>query len=562
MTRAVRRRVGAGVAAVVTLLLAACTAMPTSGPVQQGGDGRIDEPSSIDVLAEGPRPDAAPLEIVESFLVAGSAGFRDDFVVARQYLAGQARAEWQPLAGVVVSGALEFADMGSGQVQVDVPVVARVDREGRYAEAPAGAESSVTFGLVQDDDDQWRISEAPDGLVVPTDDFEVFFRQTSIYFLSPDETFLVPEQRWLPVKSRETSVVSALLAGPSPWLRDAVHTALPDGVQLKPEAVRVDPEGVAHVGLFSTRTSELLDADRPLLLAQIEQSLLTLPGVTAVDVTAGGVSLTGAASLRSGEGPAAAPEVLQDGALLQVGTDGLAPVDGVGPLTVPDPHHPARDETGTVRVVLSGDRSLVTVPTEDDPGTTLYEGTALSAPSVDRFGYAWTTDVGVGVVAALAAGATGEPPAQAVHVAAPELDGRTVRAVRVSRDGVRVAVVSTGDDGVAVALGAIRRDSHGVPQAIGELVRVGTPLTAASAVVWLDEATLGVLATENGDSVVHVVPLAGETTELPRASGLVSLSGGRTPYAATADGSLLRLVGTTWVRIADVAGVRDPSVAG
>ena len=60
---------------------------------------------------------------------------------------------------------------------------------------------------------------------------------------------------------------SALLAGPSPWLRDAVRTEVPDGVQLKPEAVRVDAEGVAHVGLFSTRTSELLDADLNLLNA-------------------------------------------------------------------------------------------------------------------------------------------------------------------------------------------------------------------------------------------------------------------------------------------------------
>ena len=231
--------------------------MPTSGSVQKGGDGQVDEPSSIDVLAEGPRPDAAPLEIVESFLVAGSAGFRDDFVVARQYLAGQARSEWQPLAGVVVSGALEFAEVGNGQVQVEVPVVARVDSEGRYAEAPTGAESSLTFGLVQDEDDQWRISDAPDGLVVPTDDFELFFRQTPIYFLSPDDTFLVPEQRWLPVKSRETSVVSALLAGPSPWLRDAVRTEVPDGVQLKPEAVRVDEHP-----LGGRRVAEDLDAPR------------------------------------------------------------------------------------------------------------------------------------------------------------------------------------------------------------------------------------------------------------------------------------------------------------
>lgn len=562
MSRVVRRRLGAVVAGAVTLLLGACAAMPTAGPVQQG-DGRVDEPSGIDVLAEGPRPDADPVEIVESFLVAGSAGFPDNFVVARQYLAGEARAAWDPLAGVTVSGTLEIAEVASAQVQVDVPVVARVDSEGRFSEVPpVGAETALTFGLVQDDDGQWRISEAPDGLVVPTDDFDAFFRQTSLYFLSPDKTFLVPEQRWLPAKSRATSVVSALLAGPSPWLRDAVDTAVPEGVQLKPESVQVDDQGVAHVGLFSARSSDLLDADRPLLLAQIEHSLLALPGVASVDVRVGGVDFEGAATLRAGSASSGVPEVLQDGALLQVGTDGLTPVEGVGPLTVPDPRHPARDESGEVRVVVSDGRRLVTVPTQDDPGTVLYTGASLSAPSVDRFGYAWTTDAGVGVVAAQAAGVTGEPVADAVQVAASWLDGRTVRSVRVARDGVRVAVVSVGEDGVAVELTSVVRDKRGVPQALGDAVRVGAPLTAASSVVWMDESTLGVLGGENGENVVHLVPLAGRTETLGRASGLASLSGGRTPYAGTTDGSLLKLVGSTWVRVPDVTGVLDPSVPG
>ncbi|AEE46597.1 LpqB family beta-propeller domain-containing protein [Cellulomonas fimi] len=547
------RLVGALLAACV-LLLAACTAMPTSGPVQQG-DGRVDEPSGIDVLAEGPRPDAAPVEIVERFLVAGSAGFRDNFVVARQYLAGEARSEWEPLAGVVVSGALELTEISAAQVQVDVPVVARVDRDGRYSEAPAGAETALTYVLVQDDDGQWRIVDAPDGLVVPVDDFEVFFRQTALYFLSPDETFLVPELRWLPARNLPTYVASALLAGPSPWLRDAVHTAVPEGVQLKPEAVDVDDDGVAHVGLYSARAADVLDADRPLLLAQLERSLLELSGVGGVEVSVGSVSLEGAATLSQGTPAGTALELLQDGALVQLGQDGVVPVEGVSLEGVADPRHPARDESGDVRVVLSGTSRLVTVPTETEPSTLLYAGTALSPPSVDRFGFAWTADADAGVVAARA----GSEP---VHVGADWLEGRTVRALRVARDGVRVAVVSQGEDGVAVELAAVVRDRRGVPQGFGEPVRVGTPLADATAVVWVDEATLGVLGGEAGENRVHLVPLAGETTALPDVPGLVSLSGGRTPYVATSDGSLLKLVGSSWVRVPDVTGASDPAFAG
>ncbi len=554
VARRSRRRVLAAVAGAATLVLAACTAMPTSGPVQQG-DGRVETPSGVDVLAEGPRPDADPVEIVERFLVAGSAGFRDNFVVARQFLAGEARSEWEPLGGVVVSGDLEITEVGDAQVQVDVPVVARVDSDGRYAEAGTGAELMLTYVLVQDDDGQWRISEAPDGLVVPTDDFAVFFRQTALYFLSPDETYLVPELRWLPAKNLTTYAVSALLAGPSPWLRDAVGTAVPDGVQLKPVAVDVDDDGVAHVGLSSARAADLLDADRPLLLAQIERTLLEVSGVSSVDVRAGSAALEGAATLNHGSPSGGSLELLQGDEIVQLGAEGLGPVEGVGPLDVPEPSHPARDERGDVRVVLSAGRSLVTVPTATDAGTTLYSGTSLSAPSVDRFGWVWTSDVGVGALAVRAGAA-------AVPVGADWLEGRTVRAVRVARDGVRAAVVSAGEDGVAVDLVAVVRDRRGVPQGFGEAVRVGTPLVDPTSVVWLDESTLGVVATEGDENRVHAVPLAGATRALSPVADLASLSGGRTPYAATEDGGLLKLIGSTWVRVPDVTGVADPSFAG
>ena len=63
------------------------------------------------------------------------------------------------------------------------------------------------------------------------------FQAAPLYFLSPDEKFLVPDTRWLPNKNLQTAVVQELLAGPSTWLRDAVTTAIPEGVQLNPEAV-------------------------------------------------------------------------------------------------------------------------------------------------------------------------------------------------------------------------------------------------------------------------------------------------------------------------------------
>jgi len=556
-----RGRVRAGVLAVLAglsaLALAGCVAIPTSGPVQEGRS-EVVEPAGIVALAEGPRPGAKPVEIVESFLINAPLDFREQFSVGRLYLAGEASESWKPLAGVVVAGQPLITAVGSAKVQVDVPVVARVDADGRYSEAAAGARESLPFELVQDDDGQWRISSAPDGLIVSELDFESLYRATSLYFLSPDSRFLVPEVRWLPAWNLATSAVRALLAGPSPWLRDAVRTAVPDGVQLKPQAVSVDDAGVATVGLDGARTSAVLDADRPLLLAQIEATLRQVPEVGKVQLKVGGVPLEtdeGAATLQRAGASGGDLELLQAGRLVQLSGNDMVPVQGVPPLAGLDPHSPARNDDGSVRVLLSGSGALVTMPTAEAPAETLLTGPSLAAPSVDRFGWAWTGDAAGEVLA----GKAGEDP---VRLAPDWAEGRAVTAVRVSRDGARVAVVSRGADGVAVEVVAVTRDAAGIPQRVGAPLRVGVPLVDASAVVWLDESTLGVLGTSAGTTGLHEVPVAGPTEAYPEVGDLVGVAGGKPPYVSTVDGELLRLVGQSWVRVPDVEGVADPSYPG
>ncbi|GIG20142.1 lipoprotein LpqB [Cellulomonas chitinilytica] len=547
------------VGALTVLALAGCVAIPTSGPVQEG-HSEVVEPAGIVALAEGPRPGAKPVELVESFLINAPLDFREQFAVGRLYLAGEASDSWNPLAGVVVAGSPAITAIGDSTVQVDVPVVARVDADGRYSESAAGARESMTFQLVQDDEGQWRISSAPPGLIVSELDFASLFRATSLYFLSPDSQYLVPEVRWLPAWNLATSAVRALLAGPSPWLRDAVRTAVPEGVQLKPQSVTVDDSGVATVGLDAARASAVLDADRPLLLAQIEATLRQVPEVGKVQLQVGGVPLDadeGAATLQRAAPPGGAVEMLQAGRLVQLGTNDVVPVQGVAPLTDLDPRSPARNDDGSVRVLLSGSGALVTMPTGETPAETLLTGANLAAPSVDRFGWAWTGDA----AGELLAGKAGE---QAVRLSPEWAEGRALTAVRVSRDGARVAVVSHGADGVAVEVVAVNRDASGIPQRVGAPVRVGVPLVDASAVVWLDESTLGVLGSSAGTTALHLVPVAGPTEALPEVVGdLVDVAGGKVPYVSTADGELWRLVGqSSWVRVPGVEGVSDPSYPG
>jgi hypothetical protein len=550
-----RRALPAAVTALAALALAACTGLPTSGAVQ-ASDVKVSAAPDIDVLAEGPEPGASADSIVGRFLLAQGSGFTDNFGVAREYLAGDARSAWKPLAGVVVAGDVHVGAAAHNEVAVDVSVLGRVDASGNYAEAAPDAHETVTFGMVQDSNDEWRISTAPDGLVLLNDVFQRQFRQAAVYFLSADKTYLVPDTRWFPAKNLQTSVMDALLAGPSPWLQDAVTTAVPAGLQLKPESVTMTAEGAAQVSLGPSPA--IAKDDRPLLLAQIDASLAVLPGVFSVHVDANGVPLDGAQTLKGGPTAAGLSKpltFLSGGRLVELDGGTVSPVRDVGSLEGLGASDPATGADGT-RVMLSHGRSLVTVPTASTAAQVLYSSGPLVAPSVDRFGWAWTSD-GTTVVAAKAGAAGGT-------IRADWLTGRTVRSLEVAADGARVAIVSDAADGVRVDVAGVTRDDHGVPRQLGVPTRAGTTLTDATQVTWVDEATLGVLGKSDGGTSPHVnlVPVAGPTTPLPQIADVVDIAGGPSLVVATKDGTLRRFVTPTWVRIDGVTGASDPSYPG
>jgi len=556
VTRRARVLRAAGKALVVALVgaLGACAAIPTAGTVRTG-DGAVSENRDVDVLAEGPRTGATPQQIVEGFHLAAAAGFVGEFSTAREFLTAQAARAWEPLAEVLVYDEPVLpAATQAGTVVASVPLTARVDADGRFTEAPADAQRVLTYELERNPAGEWRISSAPDGLVLSESVFAKQFRATSLYFLSTDGQFLVPETRWFPSQSHnlQTWVARALLAGPSEWLRDAVTTAVPEGVQLQADTVVVDDSGVATVPLDMGTT--VLAGDTASLYAQLDATLRQVPGVREVKVTAGTVPIVDTRSVERGGLPDGPVEMFQGDRLVTLGEDGLKPVAGVAPVAE-DARFPARDEDGTVRVMLDPDGALVTAPLEDAPSQVLLPGPRLVAPSVDRHGWVWTARPGEGVIAV----AEGQEP---VHVPAEWLDGRTVVALRMARDATRLAVVSRGSDGVAVNVAAVVRDAQGAPQTIGEPFRVGAVLTDATDVVWLDESVLGVIGSSDAGPHVHRVPVAGRTTTEADVPGVAGLAGGRVVYVATTDGTLHRLVGSTWAAVSDVEGVRDPAYPG
>ena len=164
MTRA--RGILALLLALCTLVVAGCAGFPTSGPPEYGlengntGNGS----STVAFIPNRPQPGATPQQIVEGFIDAGSGpGVAGDWAVAREFLAPSLREQWRPEAGVVVDDREErdYVESGDGSVDFAFDVVATVDDKGSYARAEL-APGSQTFQLAQQEDGEWRITQAPD----------------------------------------------------------------------------------------------------------------------------------------------------------------------------------------------------------------------------------------------------------------------------------------------------------------------------------------------------------------------------------------------------------------
>jgi hypothetical protein len=390
--------------------------------------------------------------------------------------------------------------------------------------------------------------------------FDSVYRMTPLYFLTPTADALVPEVRWFPERNTATYAVRALLNGPSPWLRDAVRTAFPEGTGLAVESVPVDADGTAAVELTAAVATAGTD-DRALMKAQLAEAL-ELPGIRDVAVSIEGLPMVepAAAELTLDPSPGTSVEMIRDGQVLRLEGSELAFADRVGPLGVADPHGLAWARDGDPTVLLSGPDTLVLAPAPDGAPRTLVTGSGLVDPSVDPSGWVWTGPAqSDGRLTAL------QVDGAVVDVGAEWLEGRAVRSLRMSREGARIAVVSSGSDGVTVDVAGVVRDGSGTPQRLTERMRVGARLLTATDVAWVDESTLAVLGTTGTMTgpTVHLVPTAGQTRALPAVPGAVSLAAGRGEralFVATDAGVLLTLRGTSWVEVA--TGVHSPAFPG
>jgi hypothetical protein len=565
-------------ALVLVALLAGCGGVPRSSGVVSGS--RIEEDPRaglLQVIPDGPERDAGVVDVVRGFLLA-AASAEDDHAVAREFLGSAAALSWRPDAGTTIVAAppdlaLVSQDGDSAVVSVTASVQAQVDAAGRYAERPPGTVVASSLRLAREDG-RWRVTDPADGVVVTALDASRTLRPFPLYFATAGPSpRLVGDVRWFGYdSSTATRVVTALLAGPSPWLAPAVSTGAPAGTSLRVGTVPVDAgTGTAAVDL----SDAVLGADpagRGLLFSQLRASLSGLPGVNDVQVTVDGAELIRGSGSAGTDLPRSAPA--GDPRLVALGPEGLSrsagaelrPVPGTGPGfdLAGGASHPAVAVDGSAFAVLTDEGRVARLQRPGGAPEVAVSGQGvLTPPSIDRFGWLWTVPTAIGAAPLVVP--TGAAATPATPVAPPAEGLGSVQQARVSRDGARLLVVSRdGAGAVHVQVHGIVRDAAGRPLRLGagtaDLVPgVGEVLDAA----WLVDDELVVLTRSAGaDPVPVLAEVSGPSTPLPAVPGAVTVAGGWTDrdlVVGTADGHLLTRSGADWITVAEG---RDPEYPG
>ena len=573
------RRTRAALVFLVALVLAGCGGLSRGGPVEPGLDVASGNAPGLRVLFPGPAAGVDQVSIVRGFVRAGSAsdGAYDN---ARAFLTTKTSEKWNPDRTLVLlagDGAPKATLLDPATVRITARAAGTVDPENRYTAARVGSTVTADFGL-STVGGEWRISELPEGFGrwIAGPEVSRLVQPYDVHYVSTSQRSLVSDTRWFPADRLATRLARAQLAPVPAHLAEAATTAVPAGTRLLGDAVSID-SGVATVNLISGKLTAG-ETTRQNLWAQFVSTLTQDTGVSRVVLSVNGVpvnidGLAESAGTLAEVGFTTPPVPVLARPVVRRGDDVVV----FDPSTLGDaePRQPTVSGSypkvpGTFhRLALSAvGAELAGVDPDGDGisrwrGTNRYEvpldATDVGNPSYDRRGFLWMGGVGFKGAKAPRLWAVNlsanpaDPRAAATAVQAPWLDGRRVVEARVAADDDRVAVLSTKLDGsdTRIDIAGVVRAGDGLPQRLAEPLRIGSSLSRATSITWLDDRTLAALGTLDGKTVQPVVvSVDGDVrglTAVPKAVSIASTGGERDLWVVSSDGRLHSRAGSQWV---------------
>ena len=551
------RRVMVGALSAAALVLVACTEIPQSGPVASVDFEQIDDTVDVDFLPPGPSVGASQDEILLGFIAAGTAA-QNNYRVARSYLAEDVSNEWNPNQVVLIragEGQVEVLDEDT--LQYSVPVLASVDESGRYDQAQAIGFQDLVFGFVQEGG-EWRISDAPPGIVLTEAAFREAFASYRLYYFSADYREVVPDSRWFATRGDVMAkIVRGLIDAPTFWLdQGATVTAFPPGLRLVLPPVVVNGQALVDVTGVMLETDEL---QRQRVLQQLTLSLQQVPGVASVEISVNQIPL--AIDLPTEEqiflslGRDARAMVVRGREFGYIQGGRVERIDGVS------------DQVGALRpsqVFFSPTSQEAAVVTDEGvwrigaetPATEpLDTREGLIRPLIDGCGMLWSATTTLGPEALLVFPENGEPDDVAL-----ELPGdSTLVTMEIARDNTRLVFVVQTETGVRVLLAAVERDDDCVPQRLGDFVELAQLTGQAVDAAWVDEQDIAVVTRQGAVGEAIVVDVSGRVQPLGRPSEPVTLVAGVGGLSAlrllTDQGVIFQPRGNGWQATGDRADV-------
>jgi hypothetical protein len=543
----------ASLAAVVSISLAltACAGLPTTSDVSVGE--QINDNVQIDLgfAPQGPVTDAQPAEIMQDFILAAT-NPQNDFAIARLFLTQDFSHQWDPNEIVIIrSGVAATTEISETSLSYSFTTSASVDAAGRYFQVAETETATRTFTFVQEAG-QWRISEAPPGIVLSEDSFGKVFTQRALYFFDPTFQFLVPDLRWYPNRAGiNIRVVSSLLTGPASWLgQGVVISEFPEGTGLGDGLVEVD-SGVATVDL----TEQAREATRTQRERMRQQLAASLGSVASVVVTIAGIPLDIPQAGGGGAvtNPAVEPLLLvrRDNEFGYIANDEVSSIPQLSAQILSVDAVAATIDRGKSAAAVLGASGVYAIRAGASAPELVDSRPGLIAPSIDTSGFIWSVPRTSG-----AAIRTFEFDGTD-HEVVSELPGSSrVVSMDVSRDGTRLLMyLSTPNGPQLIVAGIIRQEL--VPVALGELLRLpldrGTPIDAA----WIDDRTIATVADREGRSVVTAHQIGGPRMALGALTDSVAIVGGNGGTdgirVSDSEGQIFRSRGTTWQRTGVIA---------
>lgn len=524
----------ASTVAITVALTAGCSPLPEEGPVEVGAAPAPSASAApFDFNPPGPVLGADRQEVVVGFLRALQAtpvGTQ----VAEEFLTTEAAESWRPDQRTVVyrGDSVVPASDGPRDVAVRLDASFELDRTGRWvgstsdeAEGVAGevgeVDRTLRFRLAREDD-EWRIAELPDAMLIPESHFEARYREYYLPFFDATGSVLVPEPVYLPWGVQApTLLVAGLLAGPSADENVVERTFFPPSTRMG-VGVPVREDGVAEVPL-SRHIAELGEEQLELAMAQLAWTLGQVGEVSGFRVLVDGTTIEipdGPNTVDVDAYPGYAPWIasastdlfaLRGDTVVQLVGESEIAAAGL-PRRVGAPRSLGVDLAGQqfALVPRSGDRVVVLprASEQGSPPTTVHRGTDLLRPMWDHTGRLLLLD------------RTARGPSLVVHhfgrsrrLPVPGLRGERVMATSLSRDGTRMAAVldgAGGRDDRLVLMRLVRRASGApVRLTVPQPVATPKPLRRVEDVGWRDPTTVAVL-TRPSRTTSEVVPAAAD----------------------------------------------------